>query len=178
MLFSRLFISNSALCDEPGFVCSSVPSLLCAAFAQDATDRVIAEAQKPSPLETNLQRLTDQVGGRVPGTPAMQKAVDWGVEAFKAAGADSVHTENFSIQALGGRRHSKMTRGRARAVQLRAVSIAWAPALAPHIVTSGWWMSAQGSEEDFAKAGNIAGAHPSGAFRRDAKHGTTSLPNI
>src|ERR1044071_1379190 len=77
----------------------SCSTLLCTAFAQGPTDRVIAEAQKPSALEANLQQLTDQVGGRVPGTPAMQKAVDWGVAAFKAAGADSVHTEDFSIQA-------------------------------------------------------------------------------
>ena len=60
---------------------------LCAAFAQDPADRVITEALKPSPLETNLRRLTDEVGGRVPGAPAMQKAVDWGVDAFKAAGS-------------------------------------------------------------------------------------------
>lgn len=51
--------------------------LLAAAFAQDSIDRITAEAQKPSSLETNLQQLTDQIGGRVPGTPAMQKAVDW-----------------------------------------------------------------------------------------------------
>ena len=72
---------------------------LCGALAQDATDRVISEALKPSALEANLHRLTDEVGGRVPGTPAMQRAVDWGVDAFKAAGADSVHTENFTLPA-------------------------------------------------------------------------------
>src|SRR5713101_7834937 len=83
--------------------------LLCAAFAQDPTDRVIAEAQKPSTLETNLQQPTDQIGGRVPGTPAMRKAVEWGLAAFKDAGADSVHTENFSIQASWAEGATKMT---------------------------------------------------------------------
>src|SRR5713101_8196449 len=83
--------------------------LLRIAFAQDSTDRVIAEAQKPSALETNLQQLTDQIGGRVPGTPAMQKAVEWGIAAFKAAGADSVHTENFSIQASWAEGATRMT---------------------------------------------------------------------
>jgi hypothetical protein len=63
-----------------------LPFLVCGALAQ--TDRIIDEALKPSSLETNLEKLTDQVGGRVPGTPAMQKAVAWGVDAFKAAGAD------------------------------------------------------------------------------------------
>ncbi len=58
------------------------------------------EALKPStPLQENLRVLADEIGGRVPGTPAMQKAIQWGVDAFKAAGADSVHTEEFTIPA-------------------------------------------------------------------------------
>jgi carboxypeptidase Q len=134
-----------------------LPILLCAAFAQDATDRVIAEAQKPSALETNLQQLTDQIGGRVPGTPAMQKAVDWGVASFKAAGADSVHAESFSIQASWAEGATTMTVVAPESFTLRTVSIAWAPALAPHahvpVVDVG-----QGTDGDFAKVGNIAGA--------------------
>src|SRR6266853_6751770 len=70
-----------------------------AASAQDPAYQLITEALKPSSLEINLHRLTDEVGGRVPGTPAMQRAVDWGVAAFKAAGADSVHTESFTLPA-------------------------------------------------------------------------------
>jgi carboxypeptidase Q len=82
---------------------------VCCALAQASADRLITEALKPSPLETNLHQLTDEIGGRIPGTPAMQKAVDWAVEAFKAAGADSVHTEDFTLPASwaegrGGRR--------------------------------------------------------------------------
>jgi carboxypeptidase Q len=134
-----------------------LPVFLCAAFAQDTTDHVIAEAQKPSALETNLQQLTDQIGGRVPGTPAMQKAVEWGVAAFKAAGADSVHTEDFSIQASWAEGATRMAVLAPEPFTLRVVSIAWAPALAPHshvpVVDV-----AQGTEEDFAKAGKIAGA--------------------
>ena len=38
-------------------------------------DRLIAEALKPSPIETELRHLTDEIGGRVPGSPAMQRAV-------------------------------------------------------------------------------------------------------
>ena len=134
-----------------------LPVLLSAAIAQNATDRVIAEAQKPSALENNLQQLTDQIGGRVPGTPAMQKAVAWGIAAFKAAGADSVHTEDFSIQASWAEGATRMTVVAPEPFVLRAISIAWAPALAPHthipVVDV-----AQGDEAGFAKAGNVAGA--------------------
>jgi len=134
-----------------------LPILLCAAFSQNATDRVMAEAQKPSNLEANLQQLTDQVGGRVPGTPAMQKAVAWGIAAFKAAGADSVHTEDFSIQASWAEGATRMTVVAPEQFVLRTVSIAWAPALAPHTHVPVIDV-AQGTEEDFAKVGNIAGA--------------------
>lgn len=128
-----------------------------ATFAQNSTDRVIAEAQKPSALETNLQQLTDQIGGRVPGTPAMQKAVEWGVAAFKAAGADSVHTEDFSIQASWAEGATRMTVVAPEQFVLRAVSVAWAPALAPHSHVPVIDV-AQGTQEDFAKVGEVAGA--------------------
>ncbi len=135
---------------------SLLPLFLCAAFAQDPTDRVITEAQKPSALEANLQRLTDQIGGRVPGTPAMQKAVDWGIASFQEAGADSVHTESFSIQASWAEGATRMIVVAPEQFTLRAVSIAWAPALAAHthvrVVDVG-----QGDEPGFAKAGDIAG---------------------
>jgi len=58
---------------------------LSAALSQDATDRVITEAWKPSPLEDNLRQLRDEVGGRVPGTRATQEAVEWGLDALKKA---------------------------------------------------------------------------------------------
>jgi len=136
---------------------SLLPIFLCAAFAQNATDRVIAEAQKTSALEANLQQLTDQIGGRVPGTPAMQKAVDWGVASFKAAGADSVHIESFFIQASWAEGATRMTVVAPELFRLRTVSIAWAPPLAPHahvrIVDVG-----EGTAQDFAQAGDIAGA--------------------
>src|SRR5215813_2019037 len=67
------------------------------AQAKSDADLLIQEALKPSPLEHNLRHLTDEIGGRVPGTPAMDRAVAWGVAAFKEAGADSVHTEDFQM---------------------------------------------------------------------------------
>jgi hypothetical protein len=131
--------------------------LVAMASAQDPADRVIAEALKPTPLEANLQRLTDEVGGRVPGTLAMRKAVEWGVEAFKAAGADSVHTENFTIQASWAEGFTRMSIAAPEQFDVRAISMAWAPALSAHqdvpIIDVG-----DGKAEDFVKAGNVAGA--------------------
>jgi carboxypeptidase Q len=137
-------------------ICSLLFFVAATAFAQQPGDKIIAEALKPSPLENNLQRLTDEVGGRVPGTPAMQRAVAWGEEAFKAAGADSVHTENFTIQASWAEGATKMTVVAPESFAVRLVSLAWAPPLAPQqhvrIVSVG-----HATDDDFAKAGNFAG---------------------
>ncbi len=140
-----------------------------ALFAADnSTDRLIQEALKPSPLETNLRRLTDVIGGRVPGTPAMQRAVEWGVAAFKEAGADNVHTEEFTIPHSWAEGATDMTVYGAEAqmrdalylsptaFRPRLVSIAWAPALAAvkHVPIMD---VGQGTEAEFAKAGDVSG---------------------
>ena len=135
-----------------------------AAFAADRNsdreiaDRLIAEALKPSSLETNLRRLSDEIGGRIPGTPAFQRAVDWGVAAFKDAGADSVHTEEFTIQHSWAEGATEMTASlySGTTFPVHAVSVAWAPALAAAkhvpIVDVG-----EGSAAEFAKVGDVAG---------------------
>lgn len=125
---------------------------------REIADRLIAEALKPSPLETNLRRLSDEIGGRIPGTPAFQRAVDWGLAAFKDAGADSVHTEEFTIQHSWAEGATEMTASlySGTTFPVHAVSAAWAPALAAAkhvpIVDVG-----DGSAAEFAKVGDVAG---------------------
>jgi carboxypeptidase Q len=134
----------------------------------NAENQVIQAALQPSALESNLRHLTDEIGGRVPGTLAMQHAVDWGVQAFTAAGADSVHTEGFAIPNSWLEGATEMTATTSYEIgakvggtvlsvfRVHAVSVAWAPALAPvkhvPVVDVG-----DGTEADFKKAGDIAG---------------------
>jgi Zn-dependent M28 family amino/carboxypeptidase len=145
---------------------------LAATPAADGGDanRVIQAALQPSPLEANLRRLTDEIGGRVPGTLAMQHAVAWGMQAFTAAGADSVHTEGFAIPSSWSEGATEMTATTAYQVdatkmgggtvlssfRVRAVSVAWAPALAAvkhvPVVDVG-----AGTAADFKKAGDVSG---------------------
>jgi len=154
------------------WLCFTLNAICLAAIPPSETDdaaRIIQAALQPSPLESNLRRLTDEVGGRVPGTPAMQRAVDWGVQMFKVAGADSVHTEEFTIpyswsegatemtvSATGTALDPKLAQIPKVEFRVRCVSIAWAPALAPvkhvPVVDVG-----SGSSADFAKAGDISG---------------------
>jgi hypothetical protein len=72
--------------------CSSTEASACAQAASKITPIVMGE----SPLEENLRKLTDDIGGRVSGSPEMAKAVDWAVAAFRAAGVE-VHTEKFML---------------------------------------------------------------------------------
>src|SRR5271170_3780242 len=87
----------------------------------------------------------------------MRQAVEWGVAAFKAAGADSVHTENFTIEASWAEGFTRMSISAPEEFSVRVVSLAWAPALPAHqdvpVVDVGY-----GKQEDFVKAGNVAGA--------------------
>jgi carboxypeptidase Q len=125
---------------------------------QEIANRLIAEALKPSRLEANLRRLSDEIGGRVPGTPAFGRAVGWGVAAFKEAGADSVHTEEFTIPRSWAEGATSMTASlySGTSFPVRAVSVAWAPPLAAAkhvpVVDVG-----EGSAADFAKVGAVAG---------------------
>lgn len=149
-------------------------SCFCSAANPSATantaDKIIQVALQPSSLEDNLRRLTDEIGGRVPGTPAMQHAVQWGMQAFTAAGAESVHSESFEIPYSWSEGATEMTATTGHQVsstgvgggtvlssfRVRAVSVAWAPALAPvkhvPVVDIG-----QGSDAEFQKAGDISG---------------------
>jgi carboxypeptidase Q len=130
---------------------------LATALRAQSNAPVMQEALKPStPLQENLRMLTDEIGGRVPGTPAMQKAIQWGVDAFKAAGADSVHTEEFTIPQSWAEGNTEVNVVAPVKFHVRAHSVAWGPPLkatTARVVDVG-----MGSDADFAKAGDIAGA--------------------
>jgi carboxypeptidase Q len=135
------------------------------ATAQDAApaatarvvDRVIAEAMKPSPLESNLRQLTDEIGGRVPGTPAMNRAIDWGKQALQVAGGENIHTEAFQISRSWAEGDTHFWVSAPVQFGVHAVSVAWTPALPlvrhAHIVDVG-----EGSKDEFARAGDISGS--------------------
>lgn len=44
-----------------------------------------------------LEELSDDIGGRVTGTPAAAQAIAWGAEKMKAIGLENVHTESWQI---------------------------------------------------------------------------------
>jgi carboxypeptidase Q len=127
-----------------------IASAVLQAQTSSDSERIIAEALKATSLESNLRHLTDEVGGRVPGTPAMQRGVQWGVAAFNAAGAQNVHTEDFKVPHSWAEGATQMNVVAPDSFTVHAISVGWAPALPPHrhvqVIDVG-----HGAPEDFAK---------------------------
>jgi hypothetical protein len=74
--------------------CSATDASSCA----QAAAKIVPLVMGPSPMEENLRRLTDEIGGRMSGSPEMAKAVEWAVAAFRAEGVE-VHTEKYTLPA-------------------------------------------------------------------------------
>src|SRR5437016_12562971 len=109
--------------------CSTADTSSCAQAASKLLPLILGD----SPMIENLRRLTDEIGGRVTGTPEMAKAIQWGIAGFRAAGVD-VHTEKYTLPATWKESPTRLEITAPRTtnnVQLRAVSEAWGPATPP-----------------------------------------------
>ncbi len=69
--------------------CSKDASSSCA----EAAAKILPLVMGPSPMQENLRRLTDEIGGRVSGTPQMARAVQWGVGSVSRRGRGGAHGE-------------------------------------------------------------------------------------
>lgn len=119
----------------------------------DDASRLISAVLGPSPLEENLRKLTDEVGGRVPGTEGNHRGVQWAVEAFRQAGVDEVHTEKFTMPASWSEGATKLEVLSPMPFAPRVVSIAWSPATPAGGIEAAVLDLHNGTEDDFARAG-------------------------
>jgi len=124
----------------------------CAEVAPD----IIKNALGPSPLENNLRELTDVIGGRVTGSPAADKAVDWAVKAFRAAGVDEVLTENFTVPVGWAEGRTRLTVLAPQPFPVHLVSIGWSPATPSSGLTANVVDVGTGSAAGFQRAGTAA----------------------
>jgi carboxypeptidase Q len=141
--------------------CSATESSCAAAAA-----KILPQVMGPSPMEDNLRRLTDEIGGRVTGSPEMAKAVDWAVAAFRAAGVE-VHTEKYKLPltwAEGDTRleilesENKAGSGAGEKFPIRLVAEGWSPATKPGGIDANLIDVQDGSAEDFARAASAVGS--------------------
>ena len=121
----------------------------------EAAAKILPQVLGPSPLEENLRRLTDEVGGRVTGSPEMAKAVEWAVAAFRAEGVD-VHTEKYTLPVTWSEGSTRLELLGPTKFPVRLMSVGWSPptpegGIEANIVDIGY-----GSENDFARAGGAA----------------------
>src|SRR6266481_65610 len=135
--------------------CSATETSSCAEAAAKLLPLILGD----SPMIENLRKLTDEVGGRVTGTPEMAKAVQWGVAGFRAAGVD-VHTEKYALPVTwkeGATRLAIIAPATSGAV-LRAVSEAWGPATPRDGIEASVVDIGSGSDSAFSRAENLNGA--------------------
>jgi carboxypeptidase Q len=121
-----------------------------------AAPNIIANALGASPLAENLQRLTDGIGGRLSGSPAMAKAVEWAVAGFREAGVDDVHTEKFTIPHTWNEGATRVEILSAGGFPVHAVSVAWSPATPVGGLEADLVDAGAGTPEDFARTGTTA----------------------
>ncbi len=131
--------------------CSATGENLC----EQVAPKIIENAMGESPLAGNLRRLTDEIGGRMSGTPAAARAVAWGVAAFRDAGVD-VHIEKYTIPVTWSEGASHLEVLSPAPFPVHLVSVAWAPATPAGGVEASVIFAGQGAEADFARLGSSA----------------------
>lgn len=103
--------------------CSATEASSC----EQAAAKILPLVMGPSPLESNLRRLTDEIGGRVTGTAAMKRAVEWAVASFRAAGVD-VHTEKYTMPVTWSEGSTRLEVVAPMSFPVRLLSTGWSPA--------------------------------------------------
>jgi len=128
--------------------CSATEASCAAAAA-----KILPQVMGPSPMEENLRRLTDEIGGRVTGSPEMAKAVDWAVAAFRAAGVD-VHTEKYKLPVTWSEGDTRLELLGPEKFPVRLVAEGWSPSTPPGGIEADLIDVGPGAEDDFARAGS------------------------
>jgi len=172
--------------------CSATDASSCAQAAAKLMSIILGD----SPMIENLRKLTDEIGGRVSGTPEMAKAVQWGIAGFRAAGVD-VHTEKYTLPIAwkeGATRLVIVSPASAN-VTVRAVSEGWGPATPRDGIEAKVIDIGEGSDGEMSRAGGWKGAillvhsdigsswpdlfneyiRPPGVIARAVKEGVTAI---
>lgn len=109
-------------------------------------------------MEENLRRLTDEIGGRVTGSPQMAKAVEWAVAAFRAEGVE-VHTEKYTLPVTWSEGDTRLELLGPVNFPVRLKAEGWSPATPAGGIEANLVDVGFGAEEDFGRVGSaIKGA--------------------
>jgi len=128
--------------------CSATDASSCA----QAATKILPQVMGPSPMEENLRRLTDEIGGRVTGSPQMAKAVEWAVAAFRAEGVE-VHTEKYLLPVTWSEGDTRLELLGPVNFPVRLRAEGWSPATPAGGIEANLVDVGYGTEDDFARAG-------------------------
>jgi len=132
-----------------------VSSVAVSAAAQDPAVLIERTTGSSSRLAQDLRVLTDEIGGRVTNSPGYEKALKWGVEAFRRAGVDEVRLESYPVPATWEAISISAALVSPSEVPLRAVSLGLAPST-PGPVTAAVVDVGEGHRADFDRLGQSA----------------------
>lgn len=117
-----------------------------------AVERLAGRAMAAQAMMADLEELCDRIGGRPTGSPACERAVDWAVAKFKAAGIDHVSAESYTIPNLW---LPEMAEGSAitpEKFRLRMAAAPFSPGT-PGTIEAAVADAGDGSNEAFARLG-------------------------
>jgi carboxypeptidase Q len=141
---------NPAQPSQTSAACSTSDASSCA----QAATKILPMILGPSPMEENLRRLTDEIGGRVTGSPEMAKAVEWGVAAFRAAGVD-VHTEKYTMPTNWSEGDTRLELLAPVQFPIRLKAEGWSPATPAGGIEASLVDVGYGTADDFSRAGSL-----------------------
>lgn len=129
--------------------CSATDASSCA----QAAAKILPQVMGPSPMEENLRRLTDEIGGRVTGSPEMAKAVEWAVTAFRAEDIE-VHTEKYTLPVTWSEGETQLKLLGPVNFTVRLKAEGWSPPTPAGGIETNLVDVGYGSEDDFVRAGS------------------------
>lgn len=89
---------------------------------RSVVDRIVAAALADPGAYEKLEYLTDRIGNRLSGSPALEEAVKWAASAMSADGHENVHTEPVKVPHwVRGEARAAITRPIQRSISLLAL---------------------------------------------------------
>lgn len=133
------------------------PSATVAVSGAEAAQLLAAREEGQTPLLSDLRDLCDGIGGRPTGSKACDRAVDWAVARFRAAGVDDVWTESYSIPQswAGGEDRAECLEPASFPIRLAAAPFS-APTPGGQALEAPLVNAGNGSSEAFARLGDKA----------------------
>jgi carboxypeptidase Q len=120
---------------------------------QTELSRLLAAFLEETPMTSDLQSLTDEIGGRATGTPANLRSVDWALARLREAGVEA-RKEPFQMPSLWLERSARATvRGEGFSYTPRVAAMPFSKATAKGGLTAPLLSVDKGTDKDFQSLG-------------------------